>query len=106
MIPLYSFLKLFLIRRIEDKKYIPMISDRKSTTLLEDPLPTLETAKKNFIRFVRNPLTEITINIPMNSRDIYCERSAASTPISNNRKNMLIIVVTGSFVPASLKTTL
>lgn len=32
---------------MEDKKYIPMISDRKSTTLLEDPLPTLETAKKN-----------------------------------------------------------
>ena len=24
-----------------------MISDRKSTTLLDDPLPTLETAKKN-----------------------------------------------------------
>jgi hypothetical protein len=32
---------------MEDKKYIPMISDRKSTTLLEDPLPTLDTAKKN-----------------------------------------------------------
>lgn len=26
-----------------------MISDRKSTTLLDDPLPTLETAKKNCI---------------------------------------------------------
>lgn len=39
--------RLFLIKRIEETKYIPIISDRKSTTLLEDPLPTLETAKKN-----------------------------------------------------------
>lgn len=44
---LYSVAKLFLIKRIDDRKYIPMISERKSTTLLEDPLPTWETAKKN-----------------------------------------------------------
>ena len=44
---LYSFARLFLIRRMEDMKYIPMISDRKRTTLVVDPLPTLETAKKN-----------------------------------------------------------
>lgn len=44
---LYSFAKLFLIRRMEDMKYMPMISDRKRTTLVVDPLPTLETAKKN-----------------------------------------------------------
>ena len=43
--------RLFLIRSIDDTKYIPMISDRKSTTLLDDPpLPTLETAKKNCTR--------------------------------------------------------
>lgn len=44
---LYSVARLFLIKRIEDTKYIPIISDRKRTTLLEDPLPTRETAKKN-----------------------------------------------------------
>ena len=44
---LYSVAKLFLIKRIEDTKYIPIISDKNRTTLLEDPLPTLETAKKN-----------------------------------------------------------
>jgi len=33
---------------MEERKYIPMISERKSTTLLDDPLPTLETAKKNW----------------------------------------------------------
>jgi hypothetical protein len=44
---LYSVAKLFLIKRIEDKKYIPIISDKNRTTLLDDPLPTLETAKKN-----------------------------------------------------------
>lgn len=32
---------------MEDMKYMPMISDRKRTTLVVDPLPTLETAKKN-----------------------------------------------------------
>lgn len=45
----YSEARLFLIKRIDETKYIPIISDRKSTTLLEDPLPTLETAKKNCI---------------------------------------------------------
>lgn len=44
---LYSVAKLFLIKRIDDRKYIPIISDKNRTTLLEDPLPTLETAKKN-----------------------------------------------------------
>ena len=44
---LYSVARLFLIKRIEDTKYIPIISERKRTTLLDDPLPTLETAKKN-----------------------------------------------------------
>lgn len=43
----YSVARLFLIKRIEETKYIPMISERNRTTLLEDPLPTLETAKKN-----------------------------------------------------------
>jgi hypothetical protein len=28
-------------------KYMPMISDKKRTTLVVDPVPTLETAKKN-----------------------------------------------------------
>lgn len=37
------------MRRIDDMKYIPMISDRKRTTLVVEPLPTLETAKKNCI---------------------------------------------------------
>jgi hypothetical protein len=46
---LYSFARLFLMRRIDDMKYIPMISDRKRTTLVVEPLPTLETAKKNCI---------------------------------------------------------
>jgi hypothetical protein len=32
---------------MEDMKYMPMISDRKRTTLVVEPLPTLETAKKN-----------------------------------------------------------
>jgi len=44
---LYSFARLFLIRRMEDMKYMPMISERKRTTLVVEPLPTLETAKKN-----------------------------------------------------------
>jgi hypothetical protein len=44
---LYSFARLFLIRRIDDMKYMPMISDKKRTTLVVDPVPTLETAKKN-----------------------------------------------------------
>lgn len=29
-------------------KYVPIISERKSTTLLEDPVPTRENAKKNW----------------------------------------------------------
>jgi hypothetical protein len=41
MITLYSFARLFLMRRIDDMKYIPMISDRKRTTLVVEPLPTL-----------------------------------------------------------------
>lgn len=45
---LYSVARLFLIKRIDETKYIPIISERKRTTLLEDPLPTLETAKKNY----------------------------------------------------------
>jgi hypothetical protein len=44
---LYSFARLFLMRRIEDMKYMPMISDRKRMTLVVEPLPTLDTAKKN-----------------------------------------------------------
>lgn len=44
---LYSVAKLFLMSSIEERKYMPIISERKMTTLLEDPLPTLETAKKN-----------------------------------------------------------
>jgi hypothetical protein len=44
---LYSFARLFLIRRIDDMKYMPMISDKKRTTFVVDPVPTLETAKKN-----------------------------------------------------------
>lgn len=71
MIILYSVAKLFLIKRIEDTKYVPIISDKNRTTLLDDPLPTLETAKKNFIKFVKNPRTDITTNIPMNSKEIY-----------------------------------
>ena len=47
---LYSVARLFLIKRIDDTKYIPMISERKSTTLVDDPLPTLETAKKNCMK--------------------------------------------------------
>jgi hypothetical protein len=35
------------MRRIDDMKYMPMISDRKRMTLVVEPLPTLETAKKN-----------------------------------------------------------
>jgi hypothetical protein len=44
---LYSFARLFLMRRIDDMKCMPMISDRKRMTLVVEPLPTLETAKKN-----------------------------------------------------------
>jgi hypothetical protein len=44
---LYSFARLFLMRRIDDMKYMPMISDRKRMTLVVEPLPTLETMKKN-----------------------------------------------------------
>ena len=106
MIILYSVAKLFLINRIEDTKYIPIISDRNNTTLLEDQLPTLETAKKNFIKLVKNPRTDITINIPMNKSEIYCDSNAALIPMSKNCKNMLIVIVTGSTEPASLKTTL
>jgi hypothetical protein len=44
---LYSFARLFLMRRMEDMKYLAMISDRTRTTLVVDRLPTLELAKKN-----------------------------------------------------------
>lgn len=44
---LYSVAKLFLINNMEETKYIPIISERKRTRLLEEPLPTLEIAKKN-----------------------------------------------------------
>lgn len=45
---LYSVARLFLIKSIEETKYIPIISERNSTTLLEESLPTLDSAKKNF----------------------------------------------------------
>lgn len=45
---LYSMAKLFRMRRMDDTKYMPIISARNSTTLLDVllPLPP-ETAKKN-----------------------------------------------------------
>lgn len=106
MVILYSVAKLFLIKSIEETKYIPIISDRKSTTLLEDPLPTLETAKKNFMRLVKNPRTDMTTKMPMNSREMYCDNNAALIPMSKNCKNKLIVLVTGSTEPASLNITL
>jgi uncharacterized protein (DUF3084 family) len=103
---LYSFARLFLMRRIDDMKYIPMISDRKRTTLVVEPLPTLETAKKNFITFAKKPRTDMTTNIPINMRDIYCDKRVTSIPMSKCLKKMVIVMVTGSTEPASLKTTL
>lgn len=47
---LYSLARLFLIKRMDDTKYMPIISERKRTTLEDVPLPTLETAKKNCIQ--------------------------------------------------------
>jgi len=58
---------------MEDMKYMPMISERKRTTLVVEPLPTLETAKKNFITFAKKPRTDMTTNIPMNIKDMYCK---------------------------------
>jgi hypothetical protein len=99
MIILYSFARLFLIRRMEDMKYMPMISDRKRTTLVVEPLPTLETAKKNFITFAKKPRTDMTTNIPMNIKDIYCDKSATSMPISKCLRKIVIVIVTGSTEP-------
>lgn len=45
--------------------------------------------KFTFIKFVKNPLTEITINIPINNREIYCkqermkERNGVRTKLHN-----------------------
>jgi hypothetical protein len=58
---------------MDDTKYIPIISDRKSTTLLDELLPPPDTAKKNFMRFERKPRREIAISMPMKRREIYCK---------------------------------
>jgi hypothetical protein len=47
--------RLFLISRMDDTKYIPIISDRKSTTLLDELLPPPDTAKKNCTNHKINP---------------------------------------------------
>jgi hypothetical protein len=58
---------------MDDTKYMPIISDRKRTTLLDELLLLpADTAKKNFIRFERKPRREIAINMPMKRREIYC----------------------------------
>lgn len=48
----------------------------------------IESSRNTFIRFVKNPRTDITTNIPMNSKEIYCiqkcrtnlERKKNTTP--------------------------
>ena len=39
-----------------------------------------------FIRFVKNPLTDMTINIPMNSKDIYCKREDQKRRLTTETK--------------------
>jgi hypothetical protein len=55
MIILCFVARLFLIRRMDDTKYIPIISDRKRTTLLDELFPPPDTAKKNCTNHKINP---------------------------------------------------
>lgn len=48
-----------------------------------NPKPTEEII--TFIRFDRNPLTDITTKIPMNKRDIYCTQKQQKQIETSNK---------------------
>lgn len=74
---------------MDDMKYMPMISDRKRTTLVVDPLPTLETAKKNCTenetRQLKFRVTFLIVNTNTKEIKITDECKAPQTHIQNRR---------------------
>ena len=65
-----------LINKTEDTKYIPMISAKNKTIMLEDLL--LAMALKNLVKVIRRPRIDVTIKIPIKKNEICCDQNRTS----------------------------